>query len=562
MELTFKNYTKELPKELLQQAEKNTVRECDENEGGQFIAYVDEGNDSFDVSVTRLPGDKIGDHSCDCGSNLNFCRHKVALINHLAKNKKVKATVKLKKQKSSVEALMEDIDFGMLKEWVANLIQKNKDIELAFVHHFSAGDKEYKPEDVVNLVNDAVKASGCNKKNVDATQIKKLVELWTEVLRPVIDNYLLGVMDEKAFQNLHTMLDHCYQVQSKTNSGSTRIHKYVGTVLKNAEDTVNNLQNDEAWHRAVGFFRDHLFVDKYNIRLHYLIHLQNIINKADEARRQSLIKSLIAQYKRVNTELLGSGLYTKLIFGFIEANNLFPEYYNVVKPIRFDNEFNEHLIRLLIENNHLETAEKYCREQIKSNFREEYNRLYWGFLKEIYTLQGNEKKLADVLLQLFPLEYNFDDYIFISNRLPDDERKKWRTRMLTNARHASYSFGPAMTFCFKLMDHEKNYKKMLDYIEAHTPYSLILKYSEPMLAAGKNKLLEILSQKTDYSWGVSAKSKKDDEESFPALFELLKMHYGDQYLTLVVKQIESNRYKTLNRFFKYVKEQLLPVKSK
>jgi len=50
MELTLKNYRMALPKALLKQAEKNTVRECDETTPGNYVAYVDEGNDSFDVS--------------------------------------------------------------------------------------------------------------------------------------------------------------------------------------------------------------------------------------------------------------------------------------------------------------------------------------------------------------------------------------------------------------------------------------------------------------------------------------------------------------------------------
>jgi hypothetical protein len=560
MALTLKNYTKELSKELLQLAEKNAVRECDESEAGQFIAYVDEGSNSFDVSVIVLPGEKIGKSTCDCGSNINFCRHKVALVNHLANNQKLKSTVKLKKKESATESLMDGVEFGMLKEWVTSLIQRNKDIELAFVHHFSAKNKQYNTGDVVKLIKDAIKATGCNKKNIDASQLKKLVDLWAEVLQPVIDYYHLGVVDEKAFQNLHTMLEYCYQFQSGINSTSVRIPKYIETVLKNSENALNILQSDKAWYLAVGFFIGHVFEGANNVRAHYLLHLQNIISAGSQERRETLIDLLANQYKNINPELLFNGAaYTKIIFGLIETYSLFPKYYKTIKPIRFDNEFNQKLIRLLIENNHIDLAGKYCREQIKLNYREEYNIIYLTLLKEIYTAQGDEANLAGVLTQLFPLEYNFNDYIFIIDRLPADEQKAWRTRILKNARQGSHRVNSeAMVFCFKLMDHEKNYKKMIDYIDSDTPYSIVLKYFEPMVAANKTRFLDILSRKSDNVWLLSGIRKKDGDDCFPELFDLAKKYYGAEYLIMVIKQIEtgSRYYNTLNRFFTYIKQQL------
>jgi hypothetical protein len=559
MALTLKNYRKELLKELLQLAEKNAVRECDESEAGRFIAYVDEGSNSFDVSVTILTGEKIGESTCDCGANINFCRHKVALVNHLAKGQKPKNTLKLKKKEGASESLMDGVEFGMLKEWVTGLIQKNKDIELAFVHHFSAKNKQYNAEDVAKLIKDAIKATGCNKKNIDASQVKKLVDLWAEVLQPVIDHYHLGVMDEKTFQNLHTMLESCYQFQFGINTTSVRIGKYIEEVLKNSETPLNNLQNDEAWRRAAGFFINHIFEGANKVRMHYLLHLQNIISTASPEKREHMIGLLADQYKNINPELLFDGApYTKIIFGLIETYNLFPLYYKIIKPINFDNEFNKKLIGLLIENNHLELAEKYCRRQIKTNYREEYNIPYLKLLKEIYTVQGDEESLAGVLTQLFPYEFNFDDYLFIIGRLQPVEQKKWRTKILTRARNASRGVNEALVFCFKLMDHEKNYKKMIEYINSDTPYSTILKYFEPMVVADKTRLLNAISRKSDSIWLYTDKRVKE-EETFPELFDLAKKYYGAEYLILAIKQIETgNKYfNTLSRFLNYAKQQLV-----
>src|SRR5580704_2558791 len=104
MELTLKNYATTLSKDLILLSKKNKVRECDETEKGHFVAYVDDGSDSFDVSLTVKAGNKIALHTCDCDSNISFCRHKAALLIHLATGEKTKETVKVGKKESKAEA--------------------------------------------------------------------------------------------------------------------------------------------------------------------------------------------------------------------------------------------------------------------------------------------------------------------------------------------------------------------------------------------------------------------------------------------------------------------------
>src|SRR5271156_4676146 len=104
MVLTLKNYAAALPADLLLQAKKNKVRECDETEKGHFVAYVDDGNESFDVSLTIKAGNEITHHTCECNSGV-FCRHKAALIAHIANGKKVKEIVTVKKKDSKADTL-------------------------------------------------------------------------------------------------------------------------------------------------------------------------------------------------------------------------------------------------------------------------------------------------------------------------------------------------------------------------------------------------------------------------------------------------------------------------
>jgi hypothetical protein len=558
MELTLKNYAKVLSKDLLLPSKKNQVRECDETQKGHFVAYVDEGSESFDVSLELAAGGKIARHACDCSSSTGFCRHKAALLIYIANGKKEKSPIKIRKKESKADTLLEAAGTDELKAWLRGVIEKNKDIQLSFIHHFSVKEL-LTPADVTRITTDAIKAVAGNKKTVDQTQLKKLVELWSEMHAPVITHYQANPADEKSFVNFHTVLESCLDFQVKADTSSNRVPKFVEVTLQKSQEAINNLHNEQAWEKAVGYFIDHVPEGAYYVRMHYLVHLKNIIAIGSEDRKIKIIDWLAKQFKKAKPDEMSYGIqYSKFIFDLIAEQGLFPAYYTLFKPIRFDNDYNERLISLLIENNQLDMAKKYCNEQIKGNYREEYNVPYLKSLKEIFVIQNDQENLAKVLSALFPYTFQFDDYLFIIDRLPDEEKKKWRTKILARARNAANGRNSnAIEFCFQLMNYEKNYRKLIECIDSHTPFTVILRYFEPMVQGDKTRLLEAILRKSDDSWFESSANAEKDAACFPELFALVKKHYPANYLTAALKNAEKNKWSYLhfNRFIVYMKKQ-------
>lgn len=558
MELTLKNFTTKLSKDLLLLAKKNKVRECDETEPGHFIAYVDEGSESFDVSLTVKSGNKITLHTCDCDSNVNFCRHKAALLIHLAIGKKPKEPVKIKKKQNKADELLEAAGPNELKAWVKELIEKNKDIELSFIHHFSVKE-QLTPAEVTKMTNDAIKAVVGNKKSIDPTQLKKLVELWSQVHDPVIADYLENPTNEQSFLNFHTMLESCLAFQLKADTNSNKILKFVEGILQKAQEPVRNLQSEGSWNKAVSYFIQQVPDGLNSVRLHYLVHLKNIIAISNEDRKLLIIDLLANQFGKSKPDTLYNGTtYCKFIFEIVEEHGLFSKYSRLFKPIRFDNEYNQKLIGRLIENNNLDIAKKYCDEQIENNYREEYSIPYFKYLREIFIIEKDDNNLSKVLSVLFPYTFEFDDYLFIIKTQSEEEQKKWRTKILARARNAARNRNiAAMEFCFKLVNHEKSYKKMIEYIESYTPYTLILQYFEPMVGAEKARLLEAIFRKSDDSWFVYSNTQ-NDAACFPELFALCVKYYTADYLKAVISAHEKKDryYYRPNRFLVYVKERL------
>ena len=561
MTITLKDYADVLPKELMALAEKNKVRECDETEKGHFVAYVDDGNDSYDV-VLNFTGNELSTHTCDCKNGHTFCRHKAALLMHIARGKKVKAPVKAKKKENKTEILLDQIEATDLKEWVRNLLHKNKDLELSFIHYFSTIRQLYTPEDVKKLVAEAIKVVLGNRKTAEAIQLKRLTELWTEMLRTVVEQYQANVTDEGSFLNFHTMLEDIISVQYKIETTSNKLPKFVEGLLQRSAEAINNLQIEESWDKAIRYFIRYLIRDQGGFRSHYLVHLNNIAAISIFARKEKITDLLVKQYGNALPESRGNAhTYTKMIFLMVEANDLFSRYYTLFKPIPYDNDYNLKLIQLLIKNHHFEIAEKYCRAQIMSNYKTDYNVIYWEQLKEIYTLTNDEGKLAEILAVLFPFTYDFDDYLIIASRIPEEERKKWRTKMLSRASNASNSRNTAATvFCFRLMDYEKNHKKMIEYIDSHASYSIITPYFEKMILTDKAKLIETMLRKHDDTFWIDIERDKKDDACFPELYALVEKNYTPQYLKMIIAKEEKDRkYYRLNRFMSYVKEQLEQV---
>ena len=107
MEINYTNLAKSLGKELIKAASKCKVRECDETEPGQFIAYVDEGNDTFDVSVGADADHNFIEPRCDCKSTRKICQHKAALMLFVADSTETtkKAVKKVKVKESETLAM-------------------------------------------------------------------------------------------------------------------------------------------------------------------------------------------------------------------------------------------------------------------------------------------------------------------------------------------------------------------------------------------------------------------------------------------------------------------------
>lgn len=532
MELTRTNYKENISKDVMALAGKCKVRECDEIENNAFQAYVDEKKESFDV-LLRINDDLIQAHTCDCDSKYEFCQHKTALLVYLVKEHKPRSS---KKKADPIDALLVDVDAAKLKIWLKEILTKHKDLSISFLQHFSPENIRYTPEDVKKITQDAVKAVLNTRKKADVSEIKKITDLWKQVHAPVLTQVYQHLPDLTNFLNFHHIIISIEEIQQKLKTTGTRINKYIETLLADACDHLVKIADDAAWLTVTGYFAERIMETPFSIRVTYLSFQTNHYAKLSPDRKALLIPKLFEYYAAIGAnQVYDADKFTQTMFDMVVDAGLFNKYYKLFKPIRFNNEYNFELISSLVATGYLSLAESYCIEQIKGNFKEEFNLMYREFLVEIYTVQENDDKLAGVLKDLFPLTYSMKDFQFVYTRITNEaEKKNWRGQMLARARQAAPHNPLAAMFCFQLMEVEQNYKKMIDYIEDGTPYAIIAAYAEKMVLIDKFAFLKAVVSKQDNFF------EPDEpllEDSLAAISKAMHTHYSAPELTLLTSDI-------------------------
>jgi len=517
-----------LPAALIRQAAKCSVRECDETARGRYAAYVDEGSESYDVMLGLGQRGELKTSSCECG-HPQPCRHTAALMLHLAKDKKPKAAKAIPKARtkkvSASESLLEDIDVPELKAWLRSVFPSYKELEVAFIHHFTAKNKFFSAEGAVRLTLDALKTLLGRSRTPDTTQIKKLLELWKELHQPIIARYAAGPADQEAFAPLHAMLDTCMSVH-RNYQGTGRVPSYVQRILSGLVPQMATLSQEEAFKAATGFFISNIPDEAEGLRMHYVLFVQSLSEACDPQRKRTLAQRVAVQYSMLQERHgeVSNAAYAQAVLGMVQATALFPSYGSQFRPIRYANAYNLSLIRVLMEAGHTSLAEEYAWAQVRSNRQAEYNEQYMELLKELYTLTGDNNGRALIAAELLPETFDFEDYLLVMDSLPDDAaRKAFRDKIFTRARHRAGHVSAAAAFSFHLLAHEENWRKMIDNLFG-IPYQTINQYFHSLFTAYSHPLLKALLRHRSYGSWLSA--GKEDEEGALRLAEAMVAAYG------------------------------------
>jgi hypothetical protein len=562
MKININDLQKYISAASIKKAEKNKVREIDEIKTGEFVAYVDDGDETYDVSVVLSKEGDVNTTICDCPKNKTICLHKVALLLFISTKKKVKSPLKSKNKVDKNEQLLESIPHEKLMGWVKSVLKSYPDIALSFEFEFASKDHEYTVSEIQKITKDAVKSVVKNKKNIDATQLKQILSLWKIVHKPIIDLYKFNPADKKHFDCFCALLEFCMLTGKDLNSNSVKFNSYAESILNDCIECVVNILDDELWKSSIQFLIDRIHHQVLGTNLILLTHIKNLSSHFNESRKELLVDMIAKYYKSKGPgNTVFANEFTTYTFLIISENNKFEKYFHLFKPLNWSNDYNLKLINGLIGINQLELAEKYCNSEILSNYKNEYNIPYYKLLNSIYLITNEQDKRVNVLKELLLYNFQYDEFVLVSSNFKgEQELKKWRIKMITNAKHALRDYNKdAVDFLFKLYHNESKHKKIIEIISEHTPLELVLEYIETLLHVDElETLYALLKRSNSHGWLRNKGFYDSDLLQYSGLLKAILKRFTPQFIMNFIETKKSGIYwyYQKNSFFDYVQDKL------
>ena len=559
MEISLSDFKTKISKEIVASANKKVVRESDEVEKGKFVAYVDDGKESHDVTI-EIDKQLLTSSSCDCKNGKTICVHKIALMLHIAEQKNIPTKTTRKIKVSKVDLLLNEISHQELIQWAKSLFEKNKDLLLSFENQFSV-KANLTAEEIIKATNEAYKAVVKNKKSVDLTQLKKVVELWATIHEPIVKNYCNNISDENYFNCFDAVIATCKTIDDGVYINSSKVASYIKKLVAQTIEPLFSISNMDIWNKTILLFINKIFA--LNETPHapfYFANIQNLFTLSSAAIKNEIVHKLMLGIKNGFSRNF-ENLYFISILNMVGETTLFPQYKILFKPLYFQNDYNLKLIALLIENNELDLAAKYCKTQISNNVREEYSTGYVNFLKEIYKKQNQVAELVKVIEQNIHYTFIFDEYLFLEKNMSAELFSVFRTRVMSRAKNTSnHGDEKAQSFYFKLLAHENKYKKMLEVIDYNCSFALINLYFDDLAAANKDSFIKTLVSKSEGYLTITKANEPWKIILYEDMYQKLLKHYDFIKLQISFKTVSSpiTHYfgSTENSFVKFVREKL------
>ncbi len=497
--LNLNTFAKNIAASKLKQSAKIIIRDIYEEPKNRFIAYADDKEISYDVGVEIDENDEVLDSDCDCEIK-GLCVHRIAFMIYLSERKTKPKQVRAKKQ-SPTDVLIQNLDANVLKNWLSELLKKNKDLEFLFTTEFSLNTEEYTKAKVKLLIDSSIKSVIKTRKNVETNELKKIIDLLEITLKPVIEFCIDDLSNPDKLEIVLFIFNELSAFDNKIYSSSVKVIRFKEKISKQVIDSFSNKKDDVIWQKITDLHFDFILNDKLNtIEVTPFNHIKLLYKSCQD--NQFRKKYFAEKAENFSIKLDGK----KLTFGInvsvfilevLFDNDLFEKNYAIFKTYRYENEYNLSLIDKLIAINKIAEAEEMALAQVANNYYVDYNFPYWSRLKNIYKSQNNFIKLANILIDTVAIDMNFDDFLIIKQHLPETDFKKFKSNLMGRTKNKFSSYSNAPQFYFKMLNEDRNYKKMIDSISEYTDYDVVFEHRIVLFESDKipflQKILEIES---------------------------------------------------------------------
>jgi len=385
---------------------KNKIREFEEETSGNFIAFVDQGKNSWDVSIVL--DDKsleIKKTACDCPSKSKICEHIVAVLNVIlngSSNIKSSSTLikKIRKKKlTEAEELIEEMDSVKIRSWLISELNKDKELLLRFKNHFVTTNS-FTKESIFENYENSKKAVLGRRKTADTSEVAKILKLLQTFHLKALEYIQTDISSNKSLDVFKAIHDVCNMLSYSAKKNTTRTRTYIKKINDKVLASIS-LLNSESLNKLVKNKTIHSFDSDFFIRL-----LKENVNKIVPELRTNLLDVHLATDHHSEKNMSS-------LLEIIQSEKLYFELIKYFPGIAYFGKYNDQLINLHIKYNDLNFAFNLCQQLVKENYNE-YKLPYILKAIEIADLMGEietVKKLRIDTFKTFPSVNLFNDLI-------------------------------------------------------------------------------------------------------------------------------------------------------
>jgi hypothetical protein len=153
------------------------VRELDEESKGRFVAYVDEGKESYDVQIALDAKQNVVTHTCDCKDEYLYCAHKTAVLLTLQGSVKAKKKAEPKIKQTPEENLLQTLEVEDLRRFVRIVLKENKQLRLQFLSNFKGENIVIGQAELNAVTADIIKQVLGQRRNPKQSDRKRIAKL-------------------------------------------------------------------------------------------------------------------------------------------------------------------------------------------------------------------------------------------------------------------------------------------------------------------------------------------------------------------------------------------------
>lgn len=467
------------------------VRELDEEVGGVFVSYVDEGDLTYDVRIHIKDGVLL-ENSCDCDAKEDYCLHKLIVLKSLKGVSKTKSK-KIRKL-SEAEELLIGLDRNTITTWMKSLFKINKDIELQFLLEFAKQEVFYTAAEVSILIDDAIKTVAGRRKKLDAREVKKIADLVNKSLEGVRDFVLIHSHQGIVIDLMNAVCTSITDFENRVAHTSVRMYRIKDAFIEHTALSIVQIKDSEVMREMLEHIWDIVFKEQnaYRRVIGEFELVQQLFNNCSKKQKYFFSSKVVEELERVDISFDSYSIEVKRFFlEVISSCGLMKEYKNYFEPIRYQNDFNIKLLNALKEVD-FNLLEEYCLLIIESNHEEKYNIPYYEFLHDLYISAGDIERTLVYKKLLFLTHRSVEDYVFI---LQNDDKlvfNKFRKLLILRLESEFHKKKDSEAFLFSLLDAEKNYAEMLSYIDYHMRFAIFFPYMNLLYNFDKEELLRRL----------------------------------------------------------------------